>query len=57
MMNHTDDILRNNIFMLQDKINMAEMLIAHARANLDELQNILMDIEDRKMEEKYYALR
>lgn len=57
MKNNSITSIEENLFLLQDKINMMEMFLAHARENAHELQELLFYMEERRFEEKYSSLR
>lgn len=40
--------IQDMIFMAQDKIKFAEMFIAHAKAQIHELQELIFDREDQE---------
>jgi hypothetical protein len=42
--------IREKIFMLQDKMNMMEMFISHARNNIHEMQELMFEMEDKSIE-------
>ena len=45
--------IQDKIFLAQDKIRWCEMFISHAKADLHELQELTMDMEEIEMIEKY----
>jgi hypothetical protein len=51
-MNETIGNIEDRLFMLQDKIRMAEMFIAHAKADAHELQEYIFDMHDLEFEKR-----
>ena len=48
--NDTIENIQDKLFMLNDKIKWAEMFIAHAKADIHELQEYLFDVEEKMFE-------
>jgi ABC-type proline/glycine betaine transport system ATPase subunit len=44
--------LQDKLFMLQDKIKMMRMIVAHAETELLELDELILDIMEDKLEKK-----
>lgn len=51
-MDYTIDRIRDVIYQLKEKIKTIEMLTCHCKATLMELDETLLDIQDRKLSEK-----
>ena len=53
MRNTSIETIQDRLFMLNDKIKWAEMFIAHAKADLHEMQESLFDVEEKEFEERF----
>lgn len=52
-MNETIENIQNRLFLLNDKIRMMEMFLAHAKSDMHSLQEYLFDIQDQEMIKQY----
>lgn len=44
--------IQDKLFLLNDKIRWAEMFIAHAKADMHELQEYIFDVEEKELTER-----
>lgn len=45
--------IQNKLFMLQDKIKMMEMAVAHAKKEALEIDELLLDLVDEELEKRF----
>jgi len=51
-----DSTIQEKLFLLNDKIRWAEMFIAHAKADIHELQEHIFDTEEKEFEEIFSSM-
>lgn len=49
--------IQDKLFLLNDKIKWAEMFIAHAKADMHELQEYIFDTEEKDYTERFASMK
>jgi hypothetical protein len=48
--------IKDRLFMIKDKMRLMEMFLAHARKDIYEIEEHLMDAEEKEFERQYSQL-